>query len=256
MTSVLVLLPPSESKATGGRGRPLELTALSYPSLNPVRALVLQALERAAHTDLPGLHAALHCPADQVAHNLVLRSAPTLPALRRYTGVVYDALSYATLGAQGRRRAAASLVVASALFGLVRPRDAIPAYRLSGSTALPGLGGLAARWRPVIEPVLAAQEGLVVDLRSGPYARLARAPHAVQVRVLRDVDGNRSVISHDNKWTKGRLARALCEQGARSVAEVAAVAEQVADVVEVDGLRVDLVVHGLARDRLSIGPAP
>lgn len=248
---MLVLLPPSEGKATGGRGRPLDLAALSYPSLTPVRTTVLDALSRAAQTDLEGLRRALDCPAGEVEHDLVLRTSGTLPALRRYTGVVYDALSYATLDADARRRANASLVVASALFGLVRPKDTIPAYRLSGSTSLPGLGGLASLWRPVVEPVLADHKGLVVDLRSGPYAKLARAPHAVQVRVLRETDGLRAVVSHDNKWTKGLLARALCEQGARTVADVAIVGKEVADVVEVDGLRVDLVLHGLARARAA-----
>ena len=124
----------------------------------------------------------------------------------------------------------------------------MPAYRLSGGTALPGTGGLASLWRPVVEPLLAA-ERLVVDLRSGAYADLARAPHAVQVRVLRDAGGRRTTVSHDNKWTKGRLARALCEYGARSVRQVAELGRELADDVEVEGRRVDLVLHGLARAR-------
>lgn len=248
---MLVLLPPSEGKASGGRGRPLDLSALSYPGLTGVRATVLDALEQAARADLDGLRTALGCPPGEAEADLVLRTSGTLPALRRYTGVLYDALSYGTLDPEARRRANASLVVASALFGLVRPKDAIPAYRLSGGTSLPGLGGLASHWRPVVEPVLAAHTGLVVDLRSGPYARLARAPHAVQVRVLRESEGVRAVVSHDNKWTKGLLARALCEQGASTAADVAVAGKAIADVVEVDGLRVDLVLHGLARARTA-----
>jgi isopentenyl diphosphate isomerase/L-lactate dehydrogenase-like FMN-dependent dehydrogenase len=93
----------------------------------------------------------------------------------------------------------------------------------------------------------------VVDLRSGAYAALARVPHAVQVRVLRETVGRRSVVSHDNKWTKGRLARALCEQGARSTSDVAEIGRTVADDVEVAGRRVDLLLHGLASGR---GPTP
>jgi cytoplasmic iron level regulating protein YaaA (DUF328/UPF0246 family) len=174
-----------------------------------------------------------------------------VPALRRYTGVVYEALSYETLSPGGRRRANSSLRVASALFGLLSPTDCIPAYRLSGGTSLPGVGSLAAAWRPVLEPELAAHRGLVVDLRSGPYAALARVPDAVQVRVLRESDGKRSVVSHDNKHTKGLLARALCETGARSVADVADAGSSVADVVEVEGQRVDLVLFGLATARAT-----
>jgi hypothetical protein len=245
---VLVLLPPSEGKAPGGRGTPLDLARLSSPALTPVRERLVAALEAAARTDPDGLQAALGCSAGEVAKDAVLTTSPTMPALRRYTGVVYEALSYATLTPTGRRRANGSLRVASALFGLLSPRDPVPAYRLSGGTSLPGVGSLAAAWRPVLELELAAHR-LVVDLRSGPYAALARVPHGVSVRVLRERDGVRTVVSHDNKWTKGRLARALCEDGARSVADVAEAGRSVADLVEVDGRRVDLVLFGLARER-------
>uniref|UniRef100_UPI000EAF7720 peroxide stress protein YaaA n=1 Tax=Escherichia coli TaxID=562 RepID=UPI000EAF7720 len=138
-------------------------------------------------------------------------------ARERYTGVLHDALGLGSLTGTARRRAERSVVVASALFGLLRPADRVPAYRLSGGTTVPGVGGLAALWRPVLEPELAAARGLVVDLRSGAYAALAQVPGGVQVRVLREVDGRRTTVSHDNKWTKGRLARALCEAGARGV---------------------------------------
>ena len=245
---MLVLLPPSEGKASGGRGAPLDLARLSHPALNGVRERLVQALRAAARADPDGLRAALACPPGEVAKNAVLTTSPTLPALRRYTGVVYEALSSATLSPAGRRRANGSLRVASALFGLLSPGDPVPAYRLSAGTSLPGVGSLAAAWRPVLEPELAGHR-LVVDLRSGPYAALARVPHAVRVRVLRDTGGVRSVVSHDNKWTKGLLARALCEQGARSVRDVAEAARSVADHVEVDGRAVDLVLFGLARQR-------
>lgn len=246
---MLVLLPPSEGKAAGGGGAPLDLAGLSHPALGPVRERLVQALQQAAREDPQGLRSALGCPAGEVEKDAVLTSSGTLPAMRRYTGVAYEALSYATLTVAGRRRARQSLRVASALFGLVSPGDHIPAYRLSGSTSLPGVGSLAAVWRPVLEPEVTGHRGLVVDLRSGPYATLARLPHAVLVRVLRDTGGVRTVVSHDNKSTKGLLARALCEHGARSVRDVAALSREVADDVEVDGLRVDLVLHGLASAR-------
>ena len=246
---MLLLLPPSEGKAAGGRGAPLDLARLSHPALTPVRGRLVAALQSAAVTEPEQLQRALGCPSEEVAKDAVLTTAPTLPVVRRYTGVVYEALSYASLSPAGRRRANSCLRVASALFGLLAPTDRIPAYRLSGGTSLPGVGSLAAAWRPVLEPELAAVRGLVVDLRSGPYAALARVPQAVQVRVLRERDGVRTVVSHDNKHTKGLLARALCESGARSVADVAAAGRSVADLVEVDGQRVDLVLFGLATAR-------
>jgi cytoplasmic iron level regulating protein YaaA (DUF328/UPF0246 family) len=254
---VLVLLPPSEGKAAGGRHAPLALDQLSFPALTPTRARLVDALQSLARRDPQRLRAALDVSDRQIAEieaDAALRTGPTLPALQRYTGVLYDALSYASLPPPARRRANAAIVVASALFGLVRPTDRLPAYRLSGQTVLPGIGGLAPIWRPVLDPELAAVRGLVVDLRSSSYAALARIPEAVQVRVLRETDGHRAVVSHDNKWTKGRLARALCLEGARTVADVAAAGETVADVVEVEGRRIDLVLHGLATARGTLRP--
>jgi cytoplasmic iron level regulating protein YaaA (DUF328/UPF0246 family) len=96
--------------------------------------------------------------------------------------------------------------VASALFGVVRAGDPIPAYRLSGGSALPGVGTLGPLWRPELEPVLANADDLIVDLRSGAYAALARVPHAVTVKVVMP---NGKTVSHFNKAYKGRLARLL-----------------------------------------------
>jgi len=245
---VLVLLPPSETKAYAEDGPPLDLSSLSFPTLTRTRRALVSDLVRLAKKDTAALQQALQVSArDEVLKNRSLKTAPTLPALELYNGIVYDNLSYATLAPAARARADECLVVASALFGLLRTQDRVPSYRLSGGTVLPGLGGLAPRWRPVLEPLLL--KDFVVDLRSGAYANLARVPGACQVRVLRDEGGRRTVVSHDNKWTKGRLARALCEHGAGSVDEVAQVGRDVCDAVEVEGQRVDLLLHGLASAR-------
>ncbi|HEX4361378.1 MAG TPA: peroxide stress protein YaaA, partial [Pseudonocardia sp.] len=112
-------------------------------------------------------------------------------------------------------RAAERLAVGSALFGLLRADDPVPAYRLSAGSALPGRGTLTAFWRPALDPVLAGLDGLVVDLRSGSYAALGRIPGAVTVRVLTErADGTRSVVSHHNKASKGRVARLLASSRA------------------------------------------
>lgn len=248
---VLVLLPPSETKAATSDGPHLDLAALSFPSLTRTRRRLVRELVRLAKREPAALSSALGLSprqGEELRRNAALLTAPTLPALELYTGIVYDNLGYSSLRGRARKRADESLVVCSALFGLLRPGDRVPPYRLSGQTVLPGVGGLAPIWRPVLEPLL-AESGLVVDLRSGAYAALAKVPGTVQVRVLRDEGGRQTVVSHDNKWTKGQLARALCVEGARSVAEVAEVGRTVCDDVVVEGNRVDLLLHGLASAR-------
>ncbi|ACU96072.1 peroxide stress protein YaaA [Saccharomonospora viridis] len=211
---MLVLLPPSETKAHGGDGPPLDLDALSFPELNPIRRKLADALVELA-ADVPASLAALGLSERQraeVERNALLHSSPTIPALLRYTGVLYDALGASTFTGVERERARRRLAVASALFGVVRAGDPIPAYRLSGNSTMPGLGSLRPLWRPALEPLLAdiSADELVVDLRSGVYANLARVPEATTVRVVtEDSSGRRKTVSHHNKAHKGRLAAAL-----------------------------------------------
>jgi cytoplasmic iron level regulating protein YaaA (DUF328/UPF0246 family) len=87
---------------------------------------------------------------------------------------------------------------------------------------LPKVGSVSTAWRKALREPLAGHvaEDLVVDLRSGAYAGLwTPGANAVAVRVLheREVAGvvKRAVVSHFNKATKGRIARALLESGQR-----------------------------------------
>jgi uncharacterized protein len=209
---VLVLLPPSETKAAGGDGAPLDLAALTAPELTGVRTEIAESLVKLAD-DVPAARAALGLSPKQdaeIARNAELWTSPTRPAIERYTGVLYDALDVRTMTRAQRARAGRRLAVGSALFGLVRAGDPIPAYRLSAGSALPGLPTLRAMWKPALSPVLGAVDELVVDLRSGSYAALAPVPGAVTIEVLSErPDGSRSVVSHFNKAHKGRVARLL-----------------------------------------------
>ena len=221
---MLILLPPSEGKTAPRRGKPLDLASLTQPSLTPTRTRVLDALVDLCNTDptkaaeILGLGAT---QAELVTRNAELREAPTARADAVYTGVLYEALDFAGLSTAAKRRARTKVAVASALFGLVSPADRIPAYRLSGDASLPGLGGLAGVWRPALGPAVTETvgSGLLVDLRSGMYANLWRPgddllPRVATVRVLHEQDGQRKVVSHFNKATKGRIVAALLEAGA------------------------------------------
>ncbi|WKG00902.1 peroxide stress protein YaaA [Mycolicibacterium sp. HK-90] len=247
---MIVLLPPSETKRTGGDGPPVQLDSLSSPELTPLRRSLIDELVALA-ADPQACRTALAISAGQAAEierNAALRQAPTLPAIQRYTGVLYDALDVGSLRGAAAARARARLAVGSALFGLLRADDPVPGYRLSASSKLPGQPGLAKRWRPRLEPVLAdlSSRELIVDLRSGSYAGLGRVPDAaVRVQVLAEHDdGHRTVVSHFNKAHKGHLARALVSSRSEptDAAAVAAVARRAGMRVERDGNELTVVV--------------
>jgi cytoplasmic iron level regulating protein YaaA (DUF328/UPF0246 family) len=247
---VLVLLPPSEGKASSGRGAPLKPESLSLPSLHRARAAVLDELVELCAADeekargVLGLSEGLR---GEIAKNVELRTAGTRPAGEIYTGVLYDALDLATLDSAARRRATKALLIFSGLWGAVRVSDRIPSYRCSMGVKLPGLGALSGHWREPLASVLpeAAGTGLVLDLRSSAYATAWKpkgevADRTATVRVLHSgtdpVTGaeKRSVVSHFNKATKGRLVRDLLTTGAApaSPAELVVALRDLGYVVE------------------------
>jgi uncharacterized protein len=219
---VLVLLPPSEGKAIGSRGAPLDLDRLSFAELTSARRAVVDALvEVSARPDALAVLDAPKGAADRVAANTELWTAPTLRAADLYTGVLYDALDLASLDTAAKRRASRWLVVISALFGALRPADRVPSYRLSMGVDLPGIGPLARAWRGPLAEVLpdAVGRGVVVDLRSSTYAAAwkpagALAERTVAVHVVRDGPGGRTAVSHMAKHTRGLVARELLASGA------------------------------------------
>ena len=234
-----ILLPPSETKAgpgstadsraaePAGRTGPVDLAELSVRGLVAARRAVLSALVRVSRHSDTGLDVLGLGPGqlDELARNVALRRAPAHPAAEIYTGVLYAALDVGTLPPDVSARLHRSVLVFSGLWGVLRLGDRIPPYRCSIGITLPGVGGLAAHWRRALaRPMLGVvTDDLVLDLRSTGYASMwaptgATIGRTATVRVLHErlVDGvpRRSVVSHFNKATKGRIVRDLVTAGA------------------------------------------
>lgn len=216
---MLVILPPSETKRDGGaEGSMLDLSTLGFPELQSSREQTISAVRQlsrsvAASTAALGLGPTQRF---EIERNRSLRTSPTLPAIERYTGVVYDALDVYTLDYSARSFAAEHLVISSAMFGLLRSSDPIPAYRLSHDSRLGSLR-LTRHWSAAVAAQLERQEGLVLDLRSEAYAALGRAPvreNSFYIRVVTEsTDGRRLALSHFNKKAKGAFVRELLNAG-------------------------------------------
>ena len=207
---MLVLLPPSQGKARPERGRRAGLSTLVFPKLRGPRERLIDAVD-------PGL-----------------RTAPAIPAAELYTGVLFAALGLADLSWDG-------VLIASALWGVVRPGDRIPAYRLDMSAKPSPIGPLAAYWRDPLRAAL-PDRGLVLDLRSGAYAaawRPRRATHLAVRAFAEAPDGSRTVISHMAKRVRGEVARLVLQAGGADRAQ------EVAEIAAAGGLRVELTAATL-----------
>lgn len=218
---MLLLLPPSEGKTEPRRGKALDLaTLVCADELTATRRVVIGALSALCAEDPEKARAVLGLTPGQaidLVRNTRLETAPTVLAAKLYTGVLFDHLGLETLPEQARRRAKRTTLIASGLWGVVRPDDRIPAYRLSGASTLPPLGTLAGLWRGPLAEALPRWVGrrVLLDLRSGTYAAAWRPAGAVAERTVTvQVTQNGKVVSHHNKASKGRLARELLCAGA------------------------------------------
>jgi cytoplasmic iron level regulating protein YaaA (DUF328/UPF0246 family) len=202
---MLVLLPPSEGKTAPEAGQPVDLGSLAFAEqLSERRDELLDALDPQ------------------------LRKAPAAPAAEVYTGVLFQRLELPRLPAKARRR----VLIASALWGVVRPDDRIPHYKLPPKQKLDRIGPLAKYWRPALAEALPDKQGeLIVDMRSGAYSAMWKPKQAtlLAVRAFTENEGERKAVSHMAKAVRADVARALLEakktpadpEGAAVIAEAA-----------------------------------
>ncbi|WP_237233597.1 YaaA family protein [Rothia nasisuis] len=222
---MLILFPPSEGKSAALGGAPVELGELSFPALTGAREAVVDELVRVSRGE--GAAEQLKVGKSllaEVQRNTRLWGEPAQAAAKVYSGVLYEAFDYEGLDVASRVRAESSTVIISAVWGAVRLRDCIPAYRLSMGTKLGEIGDLAKFWKGELGEALDeyAGEQLVVDGRSSAYLRAwspSPARHLL-VRVERVASGGtRQVVSHMAKHYRGLLGRYLVEHNLTGVEE-------------------------------------
>lgn len=244
---MLVLLAPSEGKSHPEAGEPVDLDSLVFASeLGEKRAELLDALERLGSVPVAKAVQRLGVSpgqAGEVEIDARLRQAPAGPAAEVYSGVLYDRLVLPALPATARRR----VLIASALWGVVRPEDRIPYYRFSAKARLDGIGALASYWRPALAEALPDEEGdLVVDMRSGAYSAAWKPKRAtlLAVRAFSEGDGKRRPVSHMAKAVRGEVARALlrAKRMPKDPEAAAAIVESAGFTVELSDGSLDVIV--------------
>jgi uncharacterized protein len=182
---MLVLLPPSEGKTEPEAGEPVDLGSLAFAAgLTEQREELLDAFDPR------------------------LREAPAAPAAEVYTGVLFKRLELPKLADKARQQ----VLIASALWGFVRPDDRIPHYKFPPKTRLEGIEAPAAYWRPALAEALPDSDGdLILDMRSAAYSSFWKPQRAtlLAVRAFTESSGERKAVSHMAKAVRGDVARAL-----------------------------------------------
>lgn len=148
--------------------------------------------------------------------------APTKPAALFFAGDTYAGLEAKTLDVDALRWAQDHLRILSGLYGLLRPLDAIKAYRLEMGSKLKNPRGkdLYAYWRKDVAPALnavAAQTGAkaLVNCASIEYFGAvdvsALTIPVITPTFLEEKNGEAKIISFYAKKARGAMARFIAE---------------------------------------------
>jgi len=240
---LLVLLPPSETKRPGGVGVSIDKLAIIWAALDPARVEIFSRLDvllESPETAIRSLKLG-NKPDHALEAMATLQTSPTMPAIERYSGVLFEALDYTTLSEKAKTRVERQLFIQSALFGLLPATEMIPDYKFSATAKMEGLS-LKSLWNQAHEAVWPRMVGPILDMRSESYRSLAPIPprESYFVEVL-DAKSGRA-LNHFNKKAKGAFARKAMELGIESVSDVPEIAKAAGFKAKLDGSRVLFII--------------
>lgn len=231
MPNFAILLPPAEGKQPGGN--PFAPDMFDYRSsntfnyfneLNPERRALINALQKAigegAEAELARLFGVKGPHLEEaIAVNMEIYRAPLMSALDRYSpGVMYKAMDFAGLPTGAQRRLLEQGIIFSGLFGLLRPDDLIPNYRLRMEASVPGIGRVNQYWRKHASALLNKRlvGAFVWNLLPGAHQDAWQDDHTyaemVKVQFYDLVKGKRKAVSHGVKPLRGKLVNFIVRE--------------------------------------------
>ena len=129
------------------------------------------------------------------------------PAIEVYTGVLYAALGWDRLNQAAQKLGQSSIAIISAKYGALRPLDPIEPYKEKINNEL---------MRPLVAATLnSISTDLIIDCRSSTYQSVWQSPieKTVEIKVFTKVDGEKKVITHMSKKTRGEVSRHILQAG-------------------------------------------
>lgn len=230
MPNFSILLASSEGKASGGNPFAPDMfdyrtsnTFNYFKILNPERRQLIEMLHdviKSGETDLEQLFGVKDNALEQsVAAILEIYSAPLISALDRYNpGVMYQAMDFPGLPTGAQRRLLEEGIIFTGMFGLLRPDDLIPEYRLRMDANVPGIGKVSTFWKDILSRELneTLTDRFVWNLLPKIHEEAWDDEHTyeamVRVQFMRKIKGELKAVTHDVKPLRGKLVNFIVQE--------------------------------------------
>ena len=198
-----ILIPPSEGKA---KVRSLEVvfkdTNFQFAQYTQQIVDLLCLIE---NEDLTSVYGTTQDKAIMFhRQNQDVFNSKCVPAIERYTGVVYNHIEWSSLSTKAQNYMKKHIIIFSGLFGLLQPDTLIPDYKLKMNVL-----SLKSLWGPIISDYL-KDEDIIFDLLPQVH-RKAYTPNknTIQIDFLVQNKGKTSAAGHFGKAVKGQFIRFL-----------------------------------------------
>jgi len=198
-----ILIPPSEGKA---KVRSLEVlfkdTNFQFSKYTQQIVDLLGLIE---NEDLTSVYGTTQDKAIMFhRQNQDVFNSKCVPAIERYTGVVYNHIEWSSLSTKAQNYMKKHIIIFSGLFGLLTPETLIPDYKLKMNVL-----SLKSLWGPIISDYL-KDEDIIFDLLPQVHRKVYTPnKNTIQIDFLVQNKGKTSAAGHFGKAVKGQFIRFL-----------------------------------------------
>lgn len=212
-----ILLAPAETKISGGLDKQFSQNNFIFPDFFDKRELVLDRYTKfinQSNVEELKIWFGLKDEKEVRKYQESLMNKPSIKAIQRYTGVVFDALEYNSLNTNEQSFIDNNVYLFSNLFGPLRANDMIPDYRFKQGAKLPNIN-VEKFYKDNFTEILDDELGNeIIDIRASYYEKFYQIKKANVLTFKFIKDGK--VVSHWAKYYRGKLLRTIAQNNITS----------------------------------------
>lgn len=224
MTNYIILLPPSESKVSGGEESKIYRLVKNLKQHNKFIDLELDreyiyktVVEAISLSQEDELEKVFELKGDNlknaVENHLDLLNKLCLKSIDRYEGVMFKAIQYNYFDEIQKNNFNNSVIFIDGMFGMLSPTDFIPNYKLKVSSKLENLN-IQKYWKERLAPFLQIElkDKIVIDLLPEAHRKIVDYSSAKEVYKITfsEIKGGKvKNLAHFSKLYKGEFIKEI-----------------------------------------------
>lgn len=227
MKDYTILLPPSEGKISGGdENKPYRLVENlkkynSFTSLiNPRSHLYEQLLYAVNHYSWEEVEKIFEVKGKNLDYVIDIvqdmLNLPTMPAINRFSGVMFKAIDYDSMKEVQRNNFETKVLFVDGLFGVLRPQDYIPEYKLKITSKI-GEINCTHYWQKELGGLFnyLFKDKVIIDMLPQTHRKVLSLPiNCTYFKIIfaKIKDGKFKEEGHNSKKLKGELIRYITQK--------------------------------------------